>query len=296
MQFRDYQREALQTDRSPGKSRESMLLPLLGLAGEAGSLLTEFKKFIREGDKYRPFTDQVSEELGDILWYISNIASKMNLDLQEIAEENLAKLADRWPPSAPETLRLFDVSRYDAMFPAEEQLPRRMRVEFRELRVGDQVKVEMVYDGRPLGNQLTDNAHVDDGYRYHDAVHLTYAIMLGWSPVLRALLHKKRKQDPQIDEVEDGARAAVTEEAVSALMFAHAKDHSFFESATTVDYELLKTIRLMTRPFEVRDKSLREWERAILKAYEVWRALRTNKGGVFLGDADAGIVRYEPLG
>ena len=49
----------------------NLMVPLLGLAGEAGSLLTEYKKWLREGDRYRPFSDQVSEEIGDILWYLS---------------------------------------------------------------------------------------------------------------------------------------------------------------------------------------------------------------------------------
>lgn len=295
MRIREYQQQALRTDRSSGSSRDQLLLPLLGLAGEAGSLLSEFKKFIREGERYRPFTDQVSEELGDILWYVSNIASKMNLDLQEIAEENLAKLADRWPELQPESPPLFDTRRYDAMFPLNEQLPRSMRVEFREVVADAHTTVLMSYEGRPLGDPLTDNAHVDDGYRYHDVAHLTHAILLGWSPVLRALMKRKRKSEPQIDMVEDGARAAVTEEAVSAVTYAYAKDHSFFEGVNSVDYELLRTIKMMTQPFEVRDRSPREWEHAILSCYKVWRALRENRGGIFVGDSEKGEVYYEPL-
>lgn len=122
-------------------------------------------------------------------------------------------------------------------------------------------------------------------------------MLLEWSPVIRALLtpKRKRKSVPAIDEVEDGARAAVTEEAISAVVFAHARDHSFFEGNPPLDYEILRTIKLMVRPFEVRDRAPREWEEAILRGYEVWRKMRANKGGVFVGDADQRIVRYEPL-
>jgi hypothetical protein len=142
----------------------------------------------------------------------------------------LAKLSERWPTADAETPRLFAAAnnQYDARYPLYEQLPRQMQVEFREVRVGAATKVELVYNGAPLGNQLTDNAHMDDGFRHHDVVHLTYAMMLGWSPVVRALLKRKRKSEPQIDEVEDGARDAVTEEAISVVVFGHAKDHSFF--------------------------------------------------------------------
>ena len=89
--FREYQEAATKTDQVPDvgdNDFKALMVPLLGLAGEAGSLLSEFKKWLRQGDIYRPFADQVSEEIGDILWYVSNIASKMHLDLEEIAREN----------------------------------------------------------------------------------------------------------------------------------------------------------------------------------------------------------------
>ncbi len=111
---------------------------------------------------------------------------------------------------------------------------------------------------------------------------------------MRVRLRDKRKAKPQIDEVEDGARAAVTEEAISALIFAHARDHSFFMDATSIDYELLKAIAMMTRPFEVRARSPREWESAILRAYAVWRRMRDNRGGVFIGDAASQTISYQP--
>ena len=65
----------------------------------------------------------------------------------------------------------------------------------------------MTMDGAPLGNELTDNAYENDGYRYHDVFHLAYAAVLGWSPVIRKLMDRKRKSDPQIDRIEDGGRA-----------------------------------------------------------------------------------------
>src|SRR3954452_15926929 len=99
LSFRAYQRDAILTNRDRGDKLKSLVIPLAGLAGEAGSLLSEYKKWLREGDRYRPFTDQVSEEIGDILWYLANIADKAGLDLEEVAEENLAKVADRFRPS-----------------------------------------------------------------------------------------------------------------------------------------------------------------------------------------------------
>lgn len=293
--LREYQYEASKTDQSPGERLESLMVPLLGLAGEAGSLLTEYKKWLREGDRYKPFTDQVAEEIGDILWYLANIAGKAGLDLQEIAEENLAKLHDRWAPSVKSGTPLFAQARYDEHFPEEERLPLAMRVEFREQCIDGVRKLVITCDGQPFGDPLTDNSHIDDGYRYHDVFHVACAILLGWSPIVRKLLRVKRKSVPQFDEVEDGARAAAIEEAISAFTFGIARDYSFFEGSESVEFGILRTIRIMTRSLEVRDRSLREWEDVILQTYAVWRQLVENRGGVVSGDVKSRTLRYEVL-
>ena len=295
--FRDYQRQAQRTDRVPKSSGDpqSILVPLLGLAGEAGSLLSEYKKWLRDGDRYRPFTDQVAEEIGDVLWYLANLAEKAGLDLQEIAEENLAKTGDRFHPGQGGGLALFGGDRYDAAYPEAEKLPLALVVEFRELEVEGKRKLETTINGRRFGDPLTDNSHLGDGYRYHDVFHFANAILLGWSPIVRRTMRLKRKSVPHVDEVEDGARAGVTEEAISAVVFGYAKDYSFFQGATAIDFGRLGTIKQMTAPFEVRDKGLREWEITILEGYKVWREMVANKGGVFVGDAKARSIRYEPL-
>ena len=45
----------------------------------------------------------------------------------------------------------------------------------------------------PVLRRLFPNAYRDDGYRFHDVMHLTFAALLGWSPVLRSLLRKMEK-------------------------------------------------------------------------------------------------------
>lgn len=291
--FREYQELAARTDQSPSDDLAANTVPLLGLAGEVGSLLTEYKKFLRDGSKYRPFQDQVAEEIGDVLWYLAAIARKAGLELEDVAQENIAKLQERWPQEAVQGEA--GVRFYDDEFKANERLPRELRVEFREVTIAGQTKLQMTSDGKQLGDPLTDNAHTDDGYRFHDVFHLTHAIMLGWSPVSRKLIRCKRKSAPRVDEVEDGARAAVTEEAISALIFGTAKDYSFFDGLETVDFELLRAIKTMTRPFEVRDRTYRDWERAILTGYAVWRQMVKSRGGVFVGDGNKRSVNYESL-
>jgi len=73
--------------------------------------------------------------------------------------------------------------------------------------------IDVVSGGWLLGNVLGDNAHDDDGYGWHDAFHLAHMAVLGWSPVIRGLLGRTRKEDPATDDVEDGGRAIAIEEA-----------------------------------------------------------------------------------
>ena len=296
--FSEYERLAGRTDVATSSDLTSLMVPLLGLAGEVGSLLSEHKKYLREGDRYSVFTDHVAEEIGDILWYLANIAGKSGLSLGDIAAENLAKL-EVSPPAGAIAAKASHKKRkalsFDEGFPPRQRLPLRLRVEFRQVRDAHGLHLEIYKNGVQLGQSLTDNAHFDDGYRFHDVFHLSFAILLGWSPITRRLLTVKRKSKPRIDEVEDGGRAAVTEEGVSALIFGHAAQHSYFDGATSIDYDLLKAIGMMCSPFEVRARSAREWESAILKSYGVWRQVRDNRGGVFVGDAVRGTVAYEPL-
>jgi NTP pyrophosphatase (non-canonical NTP hydrolase) len=72
------------------------VVPFLGLAGETGELLNEYKKYVRDGSAHVRFRDRLREELGDLLWYLADAASRFDLRLSEVAETNLAKVRDRW--------------------------------------------------------------------------------------------------------------------------------------------------------------------------------------------------------
>jgi hypothetical protein len=231
-----------------------------------------------------------------MLWYLANLASKLNLDLGEIASENLAKIEERWPKAADGQISLFPSLpvRYDAEFPIGEQLPLEMRVDFIEESTLTGPRLRLRYNGDSIGDPLTDNSYSNDGYRYHDVFHLACGVLLGWSPVLRRILKSKRKSVPRIDEVEDGARALVTEEGVSAVVFGHARDYCLFAQSTAVDYALLRTIKGMTQPFEIRSRSLADWQGTILKSFSVWREMIAHKGGTFIGNARTGELTFEP--
>lgn len=289
--FKTYQEQALLTDQVPGSSDgealKALIVPMLGLAGETGQLLSEYKKHLRDGEAHRLFRDRVGEELGDLLWYIANVASKFDLDLGQIAQQNLDKVRARFAPASNEAPQL------DSGFPDAERFPRRMTVRLaEEPGLGERPKVRMAVDGEEIGCLLGDNSYDPDGYRFHDVFHLAYAAILGWSPNLRAFLKRKRKSQPLLDEVEDGGRARIIEEGVSALVFDYARVHSFLEGISEVDYGLLRTIQSMTSHLEVAKATAADWERAILEGFAVWRQVLANKGGKILVDLDARAIRY----
>jgi len=291
MDLKTFQAQALLTDQVPGSSEDeiakTLVVPMLGLAGETGQLLSEYKKHLRDGAAHRLFKERVGEELGDLLWYIANVASKFGLDLEDVAERNLAKVRARWAPASAEAPQL------DRDFPDLERLPRQMTVRLtEELGSGPRPKVRMMINDEGIGCLLGDNAYDPDGYRFHDVFHLAYAAILGWSPNLRAFLKRKRKSRPLLDEVEDGGRARIIEEGVSALVFDYARVHSFLEGITEIDYGLLRTIQSMTSHLEVGQATAADWERAILEGFAVWRDVLANSGGEILVDLDARSIRY----
>lgn len=96
----NYQKEAARTlIDGPGfeiSNKDMMVIWAgFGLAGEAGEVVELIKKgiFHRHGlDR-----EKVKKELGDCLWYIAAICTKLDLDLTEVMEDNIAKLKLRYP-------------------------------------------------------------------------------------------------------------------------------------------------------------------------------------------------------
>jgi NTP pyrophosphatase (non-canonical NTP hydrolase) len=279
MNFQTYQEAASRTDRNPSADGKGLMIPLLGLAGEAGELVSEYKKFLRDGDAHTLFKDRFAEELGDILWYLANLATKLGLRLDQVAQQNLAKCQDRWGHrDAPGAL--------DAAYPETERLPRQITVDITTLHVDGKPRVRVFVNGEQIGNDLTDNSYDPDGYRYHDVFHLAFAGVLGWSPITRSILKRQRRSKPEVDEVEDGGRAKAIEEGISALIFRYAKDHNWLEGTQGVSCELLRTIKCMTGHLEVSRRSSGDWEQAIIKGFEVWRQIKKRGGGTLLVDLD----------
>jgi len=292
MELREFQDIAIATDQFPLDDPNTRIIPLLGMAGEVGSLLEAYKKWLRDGTAHLLAADHFEDELGDILWYLANTASKFDLDLNVIAERNIAKTRDRWPPAGSEPPYVL----YDEGLDEREQIPRMMEATFIEKTDEDGREVmALTINGAPAGNTLRDNAHDDDGYRFHDIFHLAHAAKLGWSPVVRGVLlkpnHRKRKSLPETDDVDDGGRAIVIDEAIVAYVWEYARLHNYLEDVKTLDFPVLKTIKMLTSRLEVRTRSAHQWEEAILSGYDVWRVIRDQQGGTVRVDLQARTIK-----
>lgn len=354
--FEEFVESARATDTLVDRRQHTHLLAV-GLLGEAGSILAEVKKEVREGSAYSARTDKMEEEFGDFLWYYARLlqllapdavgtvdnfldrpdqeaqkgfgnylelgaaaggllkvinrqddgpttsdvnealwrlleslarsAASAGVDLEAAASGNTGKRLSRWP-SEREYEPFFDEG-----LPEEEQLPRHLELDFLERDRAGTPEVLLRCNGINLGDRLTDNAWGGDDYRYHDVFHFGHAVYLGWSPVVRALLNCKRKSYPSVDENEDGARARILEEAVSAVVFVRAKRMNYFESIEHLDYDLLKTIHAIVEGYEVEMIPLWQWEEGILKSYAVFRQLRDNRGGRVSVDLEARALNYQ---
>src|SRR3989304_3285502 len=96
MDFTNYQTKSRRTAGYPAIGHP-VIYPTLGLANEAGEVAGKIKKIFREkggviGEAER---EALKSELGDVLWYIAQVCTELDISLDEVAEGNIAKLHDR---------------------------------------------------------------------------------------------------------------------------------------------------------------------------------------------------------
>jgi NTP pyrophosphatase (non-canonical NTP hydrolase) len=94
--FDRYKELADSTARYPERGR-NLTYPTLGLAGESGEVAEKVKKIIRDKDGVLDDESRIliAKELGDVLWYISQLAHEIQIPLSKIAELNVLKLRSR---------------------------------------------------------------------------------------------------------------------------------------------------------------------------------------------------------
>ncbi|WP_219893057.1 nucleoside triphosphate pyrophosphohydrolase family protein [Aquisediminimonas profunda] len=265
MKIDEYQRQAHKT----AKSRDIEVFTL-GLFGEAGSVASSIKKLKRENTAAKVVKDEIATELGDVLWYVAEIATHYDIQLSEIAEKNLEK-----------SRYLFNGNdeQLDAKAPKDQRFPEKFSLTFEP----SGAKVHIRVNGVPFGDELDDNAHNDDGYRFHDVFHFAYMTRLGWSPVARQQLGLKRKYNTDIDRIEDGARSVFLEEGISVFVFNQntctAEGVSAFSDRRNIPFSVLSAIKVMTKGLEVRNRDITAWRDAIAMGFQNFDKLMSNNGG-----------------
>lgn len=96
MNFEEYQKKSRKTAKYP-EAGNNWIYPTLGLCGEAGEVAEKMKKVMRDfgGQINAEKKEEITKELGDVLWYVSQIATELGLSLDEVAQKNIEKLYSR---------------------------------------------------------------------------------------------------------------------------------------------------------------------------------------------------------
>ncbi|MFN4357006.1 MazG nucleotide pyrophosphohydrolase domain-containing protein [Sphingopyxis alaskensis] len=295
--FGDYQRVAFLTARTSGETLLTVCLSVLWQLG-AELLRSKLPPIEQELNQTLP-SREPRIVLGEILWHVAAVASLYGRSLDSIAVENRDKISFRQD-------RSYRTPLHDEDAPPEQQFPRRFEIAFVTIGKG---RSRMYFQGKQLGDELTDNAYSDDGYRFHDVMHLANAAILGWSPVLRSLMERKRKFDPRKDEVEDGARARIVEEAVIKAIHSEglrlaANRHGpidpdeeprpLFRDASDLTFQFLKFVHNFTDGLEVFRNRYGEWERAIVEGHTIFQSLRIHQQGTVVVDLDERRLDFRP--
>jgi len=94
--FQEYQRVSRRTWNLV-QTDHPIVYPTLGLVNEAGELAGKVKKIFRDKAGVISETDReaLKYELGDVLWYLAQIATELDLSLEDIAQANIDKLTSR---------------------------------------------------------------------------------------------------------------------------------------------------------------------------------------------------------
>lgn len=294
--FDDYQQLAFKTARTDGRVLLEVCLAVLFQLGAEllRSTLPEIERNLNQNVADRP----AKTVLGEIAWHLSALASLYHLSMNEVVAFNMEKVNFRSERGTPTLL-------HDQDREPKEQFPRVFDVAF--VRIAPR-RSRMYFEGRRLGDDLTDNTYDDDGYRFHDVLHLALVAHLGWSPVVREMMKRKRKsRNDSVDENEDGARAKVVEElllkAIHSEGVRQARESGrcsvdgperMFPEPSTIPFRLLKTLRTYVENLEVWDNTYWEWENAIYEGCEIFFQLRQEKQGTVRADLENRRLTFSP--
>ncbi len=295
LDFDTYQRVAFKTARTKGRKLLEVCLAVIWQLG--AELLRRTLPSIELTLNKNVVDREINVILGELAWHLAAVASIYGISLNSIIAENVKKVSFR--ANRERKTPLHDEACKDA-----EKFPRRLEIAFVSTAPE---KLQMYLGGKRLGNELTDNAYDDDGYRFHDILHLANVAHLGWSPVTRKLLGLKRKFDDKIDEVEDGARAQIVEELVVKAIHSEGvhlaqQDGAaeagnlapLFPVRSVITFKFLKRLREWVRGLEVEKNQFWEWENAIFDGAAIYQQLRAEQQGTVVVDLNDRSLAFSP--
>ncbi|MEM7206504.1 MAG: hypothetical protein AAF434_01650 [Pseudomonadota bacterium] len=311
LKLRTYQSNANKTNRV--KELDQSVL-YLGLTSKAGSIADINRKFLKKSINESSYIELLKHELGSLLWYSAAISTSNDLCLGEIAAENIKFTRDMFAVNSEIDSTQIEI--LDANYPPKERFPRKIIFKFTEQMVEGQTRAALeIVDaipnhfpngpetlkngkkqgfkiGESAGEPLTNNSRREDLYRYHDAIHIGFMAVLGWSPTMRSLLRLKRKSDSHTDDAEDGARAIFIEEGLSAILAVHSESRMMFEEPVNVDTSIIDIATTFTKDLEVTRIPSWLWRTAISKGFKIMTSLGEHKGGLVTADLDKRDVTF----
>ena len=95
MDIEEYQEKALRTVNTRLSRKDQLSNLCMGLAGESGEVVDYIKKCMYHNHKL--YKQDIIKELGDVMWYLTNIATFFNIPMDIILNENIKKLEERYP-------------------------------------------------------------------------------------------------------------------------------------------------------------------------------------------------------
>ena len=101
MELNDYQIKSRETALYPNVNN-NFVYPTLGLAGETGEVVEKIKKLMRNDGIDTPEQgvpdekkEEIAKEMGDVLWYLAQLATELGISLDTVATQNIEKLLSR---------------------------------------------------------------------------------------------------------------------------------------------------------------------------------------------------------
>ena len=95
MTINEYQQLAMTTLNKEMTKKDMLINGVMGLCGESGEAIDIVKKHLAQGHELD--RDKLIKELGDIAWYLAEMATVLDIELEEVLERNIEKLKKRYP-------------------------------------------------------------------------------------------------------------------------------------------------------------------------------------------------------